>query len=75
MSRKSYVDYSDKDRPLLRVEIDGALWGFSVRWIPESDHEWLADVVEKQMQAVHDRATIKAVKGIQKALRELAGLE
>jgi len=75
MSRKSYIDnMTDPNFPLIKLEIEGWLYSFTVKDFPSENHLWLLDVIESQMQLVHDRATRTAQKEIRDGIKQLLGL-
>ena len=74
MSRTAYVDTKTESYPRLTVQIDGYNYGFNVKGFPEGNYEWLVEVVERQMQEIHNRAVAKTKKEFQTKARELLGV-
>lgn len=69
------IDYSDKHNPVLRINIDGYIYSFSVGAVSKSSHQWLCEVLQKQMNEIHKRACDNTKKQIQKDLCASLGLE
>jgi len=75
MSRKSYVDgTSDPGNPIIKIEIEGYRYSFTVKHFPEEYYEWLVNVLEGQMQEINDRAVRNTRKEIQQGIKDLLGL-
>jgi len=75
MSRKSWVDSrSQPHNPKIHLEIAGRNYGFAVHGFPEESYEWVVEVLERQMQEIHDHAVSDTRENFRKAARELLGL-
>jgi len=75
MTRKrDYIDYSEDHNPMVRLEIDGDCYGFSVSSVHKDSHDWLLHVLKRQMQEIHDKATMKAINEIRKDFKNILGI-
>lgn len=75
MSRKSYVTEGELGGKKLHIEIDGYEYGFGVDGLPEDQHERLVEIVEKQMQKVHDKAFCKGREQVQNSIKYALGIQ
>lgn len=75
MSRKSWVDSkTEPHNPKIKLEIAGRNYGFTVQGFPEESYEWLVEVLERQMQEIHNHAVSDTRAEFRKKARELLGL-
>lgn len=74
MKDRTYITERTQGFPVLNIELDGFVYGLSVKDIPEAHREWLSTTFFIYMQQVHDRAFNKARREIRDGLRELLDL-
>jgi hypothetical protein len=73
---KPYIDdVTHEGNPVLKIEVGGYSYGFTVRSVPEEDREWLLAVVARQLQEVHDTAVRDTRLEIQKGIKTLLGIK
>lgn len=65
---------TDPDNPMLKIEIAGRLYQFTVRPVEESARSWLLDILKRQMQDIHDNAIADYKKRVRAGLSELLGV-
>jgi len=75
--RENFIDHSAGHTlpPVARFFVDDKEYSFCVKDFPEENHKWLLDVVGKQMQQIHDRATLRATRKVQNGMKELLGIK
>lgn len=72
----SHLIYNGEfDQPVLRIVAAGRAIEFSLAKVAPEAHNWLAEILDKDINELVDRATKAAVKKHQRELRELLGLK
>lgn len=69
-----HVDYDNPQEPMFRTVVGGYNYAFALWPIQPDKREWLAEVVARQMQEIHDRAVKETEAELQRELRKLLGL-
>lgn len=75
MDKQWKIDTYDKYNPILRITIAGYEYSFTIRDVPEDSHEWLAEVLTRQMQEIHDRAVGNTQRTFQEGMKSLLGIK
>lgn len=72
---KAEIQTYDENCPMLYIELGGHGYQFSVKPVDEDSRQWLLEVVSRQMQQVHNRATSAERKRMQKEFKGLLGIK
>ncbi len=73
MSRKSYI-VDNSDGVYAHIEINHYVYQFTMKDVKPEARQWLVDVLETQMQEVHDRSKRYTVMKFQETAKDLFGL-
>lgn len=75
MKSKNRICYEEEHNPQIKMEIGGYSYSFTVRDVDENSHEWLLEVISRQMQEVHDRAKANERLDIETKFKEMFNID
>lgn len=68
------IDNYDKHNPCMQINVGDRRIEFSVASVQPDAHEWLGEVLDRQINEMVDRRVREAVEAHKKALRDLLGV-
>lgn len=67
--------YMDDSYPIAEFKIDGFIYSFTIKGIPEKEWSWFLNVVYNEMSFIHNRAYLKGKNEIRQKITDTLKLE
>jgi hypothetical protein len=64
------IPQPDEDNILMKVEIDGVRYGFTIKWVDPEHRVWLDEVFERAIRNAHAAGYNKAKKEVRQKVKE-----